>query len=254
MRKSLEEAQGIQSVEIGYRILKEIASSEEAPSISELALRCEMSPSKLHYYLVSFCKIGFLNKSDDGKYSLGLNLAILGLQASGKLDMNKIIEPRLTELSSSVGELTAFAVWADDYGPYWTMQKNTEKPIQIVVSGAPLKMITSSTGRLFAAFYDPVRTRPFIEKGLAESGLDESEFAKQLDEIRERGYSVASYIPGYTGISVPVFHRNHAMAGAITVIGITGLLDVSPNSPVIREVLRKAKQVSYELRALLPER
>ena len=253
MKKTPEEAQGIQSIEIGYRILKEIASSVEAPAISELAQRCGMSASKLHYYLVSFCKIGFLNKSDDGKYSLGMNLAILGLQASSKLDMNKIIEPHLTELSSSVGELVAFAVWVDGYGPYWSMQKNTKKPINIVVGGAPMKMITSSTGRLFAAFYDPEKTRPLIEKGLAESELDANEFAKQLEEIRACGYSVASYIPGYTGISVPVFNQNR-MVGAMTVIGITGLLDVSANSPAIREALQKSNAVSHELSMLAPVR
>ena len=55
-------SQGIQSIEVGMDILKKIAEAGKPISISEIAILCDTSKSKLHRYLTSFVRTGMLKK------------------------------------------------------------------------------------------------------------------------------------------------------------------------------------------------
>jgi len=245
-----EDSQGIKSIEVGYRILEEIASSDQAVAVTELAQRCNMSKSKVHHYLVSFCRIGLLRKVEDSKYCLGQKLAFLGMKASHQLDIHTIIEPHLKELGVRLGESVAFAAWADHHGPYWALKHESTKSLNVSMRGGPpLSLTTTSTGRLFAACYDPEKTVPMFERELRKNGMDRDRYLEDIREIRRLGYSIADGIfqHGFVAVSVPVFDYTGQMAGAVAVVGVSGMIDVTADSRVVQELLKKSREISKAL-------
>ena len=123
-------SQGIQSVEVGMDILKKIAEAGKPISISEIAILCETSKSKLHRYLTSFVRTGMLEKNQDAKYILGTELLRLGLKASQKLNITEIVAPHLMDLKESLNETAALAIWGQN-GPFFVSWEENDGPINI---------------------------------------------------------------------------------------------------------------------------
>ena len=86
---------GIQSVEIGIDILKTIGHAQKPLSISEIAERCDMSKSRLHRYLTSLYRTGFLSRDTELRYSIGPELMSLGLLASSRWTIRDVARPEI---------------------------------------------------------------------------------------------------------------------------------------------------------------
>ena len=71
---------GIQSVEVGGRLLLALAHEGRPLPLKELAQAADMAPAKAHPYLVSFGKLGLISQDEvSGRYGLGPLAMQLGL-------------------------------------------------------------------------------------------------------------------------------------------------------------------------------
>ncbi|RFU70522.1 transcriptional regulator [Peribacillus saganii] len=91
-------AQGIQSLELGLSILKKIGKAEKPLSITEISDLCDISNSKLHRYLTSFCRTGFLKRDSSLQYSIGSDLITIGVNASKRYNIKDLAKPALIKL------------------------------------------------------------------------------------------------------------------------------------------------------------
>src|SRR5258708_6264570 len=121
---------GIQSIEVGMHILKKIAEASNPLSITEIAILCETSKSKLHRYLTSFIRTGMLEKSQDAKYILGTEIVRLGLKASQKLNVIDVTSPHLMYIKETLNETAALAVWGQN-GPFFVSWEESNGPVNI---------------------------------------------------------------------------------------------------------------------------
>ena len=62
---------GIQSIEIGYRLLGCFLTAPGPHTLTSLAAAAEMTPTKAHFYLTSLVRVGLLAKSGGRTYTLG---------------------------------------------------------------------------------------------------------------------------------------------------------------------------------------
>src|ERR1700754_5358098 len=63
---------GIQSIEVGFRLLDVLTHEPRAMMLRDLAQRADMSPAKAHRYLVSFLRLGVVAQDPlSGRYELG---------------------------------------------------------------------------------------------------------------------------------------------------------------------------------------
>ena len=73
---------GIQSIEVGFRILDVIRKTGRPMPLKEIADACALTVPNVHYYLVSFQKVGVVQQhADTGHYGLGPYALRLGLAA-----------------------------------------------------------------------------------------------------------------------------------------------------------------------------
>lgn len=240
---------GIQSLELGLDILKIIAEQNKALSITEISNLSKMSKSKLHRYLTSFCRCGFLEKHEDLRYSLGTELVLLGLKASEKLDVKELAAPYLTTLRETLNETVALALWGE-HGPFFIRWEASTRAVNIGIrAGSQVSVTRSAPGKLFVAFMPKARTEDLVKRELDKYQIEKQSFYTEIEDIKRNGFATTngSLIPGISAISCPVFGQSGDIVAAITIVGLSGVLDISGTSDNIREIKEQCSALSKAL-------
>jgi DNA-binding IclR family transcriptional regulator len=252
--------QGIQSIEVGARILQALAQASRPQMLRDLAAAAQMPAAKAHRYLVSFARMGLVEQqADTGLYDLGSFALELGLGALARLEPVTLAGPALAELREEIGQTVALAVWAN-HGPTIVRWLGADTPVSASLRvGAVLPLTRSATGGAFLGFLPTKTTDPWLKKELAEhvrQGLTPTtrEEADQLSaQIRRRGFARTSeFIPGISGMAAPVFDHTGAMTLALIALGYSKPFDAAFEG-ICSAVLRKAESLSRRLGLRSPD-
>lgn len=259
---------GIQSVEVGFELLNALSEAPGALMLRDLAAAAGMSAAKAHRYLVSFQRMGLVVQDPvSTRYDLGPAALRLGLASLSRIDAVKLARERVAALINETGHTLAIAVWGNQ-GP--TMVHWIEAPQTVPVTlrlGDVMPLLTSATGRCFAAFMgsegrDAQRIGPMVRdelarlKKLPRSGLplvdvphSLQEVQSLLDDTRRRGLArvVHSLLPGVSGFCAPVFDAQGHLALGLVVLGSVSTLDTDWSGAPARALLQSARQLSTDL-------
>jgi DNA-binding IclR family transcriptional regulator len=191
----------------------------------------------------------------------------LGLASLARIDAVKLARERIPALLAETGHTLAIAVWGNQ-GP--TMVHWAEAPQTVPVTlrlGDVMPLLTSATGRCFAAFMprdgrDGERIPAMVRAELArlqqlpQTGLTLEDVPKTqaqvqtlLQETRAQGMGrvVHSLLPGVGGFCAPVFDAQGRLALGLVVLGSVATLDTHWQGPPAMAVLRCARQLSADL-------
>lgn len=251
MKADLEmNGQGIQSLEIGMGIIKKIDEAGGPLSITEISDICGISKSKLHRYLTSFWRTGFLQRDASLRYSIGTNLIMMGIKAANRLDIKDQAKQTLLNLRDSLNESIFLSIWGGDGAPYPIDILESNRSINIGIKiGYPTSIVLTTSGRLFAAFLPHGETDPFIQKEFIQYDMDPALFREEISKVRVNGYSVTNetLVPGIVAVGCPIFDRNHMIIATISIVGISGILDLTSNSKAIAFLKTECSQLSHSL-------
>lgn len=250
--------QGIQSVEVGTRLLKALSIHGRAMMLKDLAKSAGMAPAKAHRYLTSFIRCGLVSQNAySGQYDLGSFALELGLSSLARLDITRAADPVLDALSEEIDETVALVVWGT-HGATVVRLVEPASPITVTLRpGTVLPLMNSATGRAFAAFCQAPAVRKSLEQEIKQAAGDRSttvaairnDIDPLLSEIKGQGISRASgsLTPGINGFSAPVFDFSGQMVAALTTLGAVGHFDDAWNSPIASALRLAAKGLSRTL-------
>lgn len=253
-----KQRQGIQSIEVGARLLRALAANGRPMMLRDLAKNAGMPAAKAHRYLVSFMRMGLVEQdANTGRYDLGGFSLELGLASLARLDPVRLAAPILEDLCERIGETVALAMWGN-HGATCVRWIEAGGPITVTLrTGVVLPLSTSATGRAFAAFYRSTYLKKMLDAELrATAETTRSTLAAvareleiQLEEIRQHGIARAggSLTPGINGFSAPVFDHTGRMVAAITSLGTTGHFDMAWDSPLAEHIKEAAASLSKRL-------
>ena len=247
---------GVQSLEIGMAILSAISSGHRSMMLKDIAAAADMPASKVHRYIVSLVRSGLVEQ-DPGtsRYDLGPFALSLGLVAVDRLDRVKLGLSAIADLRDEINQTTALAVWSDN-GPVIIRSLRPYRPITVnVVTGTALQMLTSASGRVFAAWLPRETTEALIGRERATlvlppnlqttSGID-----ALLAQVRADKLSVVSdyhLVPGVAAAAAPVFNFKHEITLSILAIGVKDMINLSPDGRVVTALKRCADDLSRRL-------
>ena len=200
-------------------------------------------------------------------YDLGPAALRLGLASLNRLDAVQRARERIPALLAQTGHTLAIAVWGNQ-GP--TMVHWAEAPQTVPVTlrlGDVMPLLTSATGRCFAAFLaadsrDGQRIEPMIREELARLkklpalGLPlqdvpqtAQDVRRLLDETRSQGMGrvVHSLLPGVGGFCAPVFDAQGRLALGLVLLGSVATLDMRWEGEPAAVLGRCACQLSADL-------
>ena len=249
---------GIQSIEVGFRLLQARAASPRAMMLRDLAAAADMSPAKAHRYLVSFQRLGAVTQDVvSQRYDLGPFALQLGLAGLNRLDPVRKARPILSQLRDEIDQTAGIAVWGN-HGPTIVHWEESSHPVSVSLRlGDVMPLLNSATGRLYGAYLSRRQTLPLIERELATRGdvalpdmpASLADYDAICADVRQRGAARTrgGVLPGINAISTPVFDANGHLSMALIVLGAQSVFDAEWGGAVDRRVREIAQRISSEL-------
>ncbi|WP_340268659.1 IclR family transcriptional regulator [Sphingobium mellinum] len=249
------EARGVQSIEVGARILEAIAAAGDQVMLRDIALEAGIAPAQAHPYLVSYRRSNLVEQDrESGRYRLGPLALQLGLARLRSFDPLKAAGEAAARFAADTAMSVTITVWGA-YGP--TVVQIYEGSDQIHTAlrpGTVFSLTGSATGRIFCANLGAELVVEAIKLQKAEkspsrivgSVSDFRSIRAELAHIREAGYATTTSdpIPGISAMSAPIFETGGELTGAITVIGPVPSFDLAPSAERVREVIDLARAIS----------
>ena len=255
----MKERAGIQSVEVGFGLLDALGKADGPLMLRDLAAAAGMSAAKAHRYLVSFQRLELVAQDAiSTRYDLGPAALKLGLASLSRIDAVRLARERVPAIVEQIGGHTlALAVWGN-HGP--TIIHWEESPHTVTVNlrlGDVMPLLTSATGRCFAAFVSRDAIAPMLKEEIAraqKSGRTDvpttlTEARQLLDDVRQRGAArvVDTLLPGIVGFCVPVFDSDGHIALGIVAVGSMATFDPEWNGAVDGPLRVAASRLSSDL-------
>jgi DNA-binding IclR family transcriptional regulator len=235
---------GIQSVEVGARLLEALAARREPLALSAMADAAGLSSAQAHTYLVSLTRLGLVKRDAlTGNYEpgpLSLRLGLLNLEHQPAY---RAAASRVPALALATGMSVAVSV-AGPQGPTIVRYERGGYPLHVNLHvGTVMSLSATSTGRVFRAFDDDARVDAMLAH---QAQTDAPQMNERIREIRARGIerSVDAPSPGVSSMSVPVFDGAHRLQLALTAIGPTGLCDVGWDGPLAQALKDAARDIT----------
>jgi len=248
----MSERQGVQSVEVGLRLMRQMAQRPGPIALKDLAKAAGMPAAKAHRYLVSLIRAGLAEQDrETGRYRLGPMALELGLAALRELDVLKFGGEVLADLRASIDETVLLAVWGNK-GPVVARWEESSRPVATNVrAGWVMPLVNSATGRCFTAYLPEAATATLLEEEFRLMPDARGGYPARLAEIRAHGLSrvEGDLLRGVASVAAPVFDRNGTIVAVIAALGLQGAFDTGWESGYAKAVKNAAARLSARLGA-----
>jgi DNA-binding IclR family transcriptional regulator len=251
-------ARGVQSIEIGGRLLAALVRSRQPMMLRDLANQAGLTPGQAHAYLVSFRKLEIVEQdAATGRYQLGPFALHLGLARQRSTDAVRLATAAAPQLSEETDLMTVVTVWGSSGATVVYVEEAANQILINVKPGITYSIVSTATGKVFAAFLPPKIVEPALARELENPSLmqraggpvEPAALQAEIGAVRTKGYAatVDRPIPGLTAISAPVFDFTSRMQLAMTLIGPSRFIDVGPGSAPLAALLQATNILSAQL-------
>lgn len=249
---------GIQSIEVGFRLLEVLTREPRALMLRDLALAAGMSPAKAHRYLVSFLRLGVVAQDPlSGRYELGGFALQMGLARLAQVDGVKLARIALAALRDRLDQTVGIAVWGNQ-GPTIVHWMEASHPAKAALKlGDVMPLTSSASGLLFSAYLPRGKTQPMLEQALSDARRQQRpelpQSAAELEALLEqvRAHQAArvegTLLQTIHAMAMPVFDANGDLALGMIALGPAGLFDLAWGGEIDTALRACANRLSYEL-------
>lgn len=252
--KSLSVSRGIQSVEIGIRLLHVLIEASGALTLTQLSELSGMTTSKAHRYLASFQREQLVRQDPEtGKYDLGLMALRLGVAALARVDLVTLAGNSLQNLADDVGCTALLNIWCDQ-GPIIIKIAHSRRTFVTSLGlGSVLPVLSSATGRVFLAHLPDAITDDVVAQELeilkhqpllSQESYSKAGIKKTTASVKNTGLAAVDgyVIRGLRAIAGPILNTQGEAVAVIT------LIDSNPDLPhPDKEIGQKLKAFCEEL-------
>jgi len=255
-KRQKTEGRGVQSIEVGTRLLAALVDEVEPMMLKDLAQVAGFAPAQAHAYLVSYRNTGLVEQDPEtGRYHLGRFALDLGITAMRTLDPMQLASEATQALSERTGLHVALVVWGS-FGP---------TVVQVLESGGQINMNTrpgtvysltgTASGRVFSAWLPEATVRDAIAQEKREKsdsgrvGAHRFMSKKEIEQIREAGWATVEQppVPGVNAYAAPVFDHAGHLAMVMTIIGQDYYIEDKAESIFVPALLETTRTLSQEL-------
>jgi DNA-binding IclR family transcriptional regulator len=250
------ERRGVQSIDVGLRILQVLAAHDSALPLKVISEQVDMAPSNVHRYLASFVRAGLLRQDPDtSRYDLGRLALQIGMSALSRLDIMELAPRELKKIAAEFGLLGVVVIFGDQ-GPTIVRFQQCSPPITISLGlGSIIPTLRSASGQLFVAFLPDEITRHVVEREFrsnvsyvlsSSTPRTSAEVRRLAERIRKQFYSVVEVdvSPGIRAIASPVLNAQGEATATLSLLGPDSRLGAS--HPALQALMHACGQLSRE--------
>lgn len=250
------EGRGIQSIDIGGRLLSVLVNADGPMMLRDLAAVADLPPAQAHAYISSFRRLDLIEQDvATGRYQLGPLAMRLGLARIQSFAPLRAARDATVQLELELGLMVALVVWGVK-APTAVQVQTGNYPLNVNLRpGMALPILGSAAGRVFAAFGRPQGIAAIIDEEFYALPLDKKEakaarkaFDAELEVIRSAGYAVTKSepVPDIDTIAAPIRGADGEVFAVITVVGDSVNLDLNPEGAPLRALLKITDKLSRD--------
>jgi DNA-binding IclR family transcriptional regulator len=219
------------SVARALALLDELAGSETALGVSELARRIGVNASTASRLLGTLEHEGFVEREPRGPYRLGLKLVTLADRALARFDVRAVARPYLETLVASTGETATLSVPGEGAAVTIDFVPSGSAVASVARLGRPSVAHATAAGKVMLAFAGGGAAggagRPAAEAAgelvafTERTITDPRELQRQLNAAREQGFAdaVGEREPDLAALAAPILGRAGEL---VAILGLQG--------------------------------
>lgn len=218
----------LHSVSTAFSILDLFFEHEEL-SPAEIARCMDINRSTAFRFLVTMEQSGYLIRTDNARYRLGVKISSLGQVAHNRMELISLIHPFLVSLSEKTGESSHLAIM-DDATHVTYIDKSVGNlclTMDVTIGYSKYAHLTG-TGKAILAYKSDQFINQYLrsvsfEAYTPNSIKDAGSLLRALDDIRARGYSIDNeeVEDGLYCIAIPILSRDLNPIASISFSGPT---------------------------------
>jgi DNA-binding IclR family transcriptional regulator len=244
---------GINSVEIGMKILDAITDLGQPASLTDISNRVGMGVSQTHRYVSSFLNCGILRQEPNSTlYILGPKALQIGLSAIAASDPISLTDIMARQFSIENRATILMAVWGNN-GPTIIRWYHGQPPIYTILTiGSVLPVTYSATGRMFLAHLPEGFIEPMLKDEGWKTPLGKNpKLIKDREKILKNGVANvdSTVVPGLRAFAVPVFGLDNQLIAVLSLIA-SDQIDKSKDKKWTTELKIRCQELSIELGAI----
>lgn len=212
------------SVSQSFTIVEYLQGTDSA-TLSEIAEALEMPVSTAHIHLATLVDTGYVRK-DDSEYRCAFRFLETGGEMRDQMALFQAAKPEIDDLRETSGEHANLTVEEDGYSVQLYKSESPDSVDDNAPLGQHLYMHSTATGKAILAALSTAEVNTVIEqRGLTKQTdttiTEATVLHDELDEIRERGYSInrGEHFRGVCAVGTSIVSKPDDVIGAISISG-----------------------------------
>jgi DNA-binding IclR family transcriptional regulator len=209
------------------RVLEAFSYAEPVLGVSELARKLDMGKSSVHRALSTLLEHGYVAKTPDDRYRLGLKLHEMGQLVVSGIRLHEVAHAPLEGLRAECQESVHLAVLEGTDVVYIDRFESVGLARVFQRVGYRSPAYVTSSGKCLLAFGDPSVVELVLAAGLKRRAprtiTSKTLLLDTLQRVRLEGYAVSleEAEPKVSSVGAPVFGRDGSCIAAVSIVGPT---------------------------------
>lgn len=232
----------------GLQVLKEILYSDKPLTAITLCQKLDIDKSTMSRLITSLMNEGFIKYLGNSKEIVKAEvLDILGSKATRDVLLQRS-QKVLEDIFNLTNESSYLSVLENNSILFLNQVDNSSRVIKMRNSvGIYAPLHCTALGKAILAFSNIDLKTLELNEYTHNTFTKARYLQKEIDSIKERGYSIEceEYEYGLSSVGVPIFDNENALLGAIGVSGLTARLDTQKLHEYGVEILKLSSQNKF---------
>jgi IclR family KDG regulon transcriptional repressor len=247
-------AMKVQSLDRAFDILELLSREQHGLNLTEIGNRLDLHKSTVYRLLQALKERGYIDKSAQGSYRLGMEFIELSSLYLNNLELKTEAQPILRELSSLSGNTAFLATLQESEVVYIDKMEthNSLRKYSIIGQRAPLyctalgkSMLTGKTEEQIRSLYQERELKAFTERTIKSVDA----LVVEIEKIRRRGWSLddEEYEQGLRCIGAPIRDYRDEVIAAVSTSGYASVITRERVEEVAGYVVKAARDISRRM-------
>lgn len=258
MRPTTENKFYIQSIDRAFSIIDIVSKSgQNGLALTSISDKVKLPLSTTYRIIQNLISWGYVKEDEDGNYSLGFELIILGNAAENNIAIKNIAHKYISELGDITKETIYLSILDDVKNEIVYIDKIESKgniklaagigsrnPIHTTASGKAL--ISQFTDEKIRTIFKDCKMARHTKTTICDIGT----FINEIHDVQARGYAIdnAENEPGVRCVAAPIFDYKSKIAGSVSLSGVLSNITIeSIHDKYASLVKDTARKISIEL-------
>jgi IclR family KDG regulon transcriptional repressor len=244
----------VQSLDRAFDILELLSREQHGLNLTEIGNRLDLHKSTVYRLLQALKERGYIEKSAQGSYRLGMEFIELSSLYLNNLELKTEAQPVLRELSSLSGNTAFLATLQENEVVYIDKMEthNSLRKYSIIGQRAPLyctalgkSMLTGMAEEQIRKLYGGVDLKAYTDGTITSVDA----LVVEIETIRRRGWSVddEEYEEGLRCIGAPIRDYRNEVIAAVSTSGYASVITRERVEEIAAYVVKAARDISQRM-------